>query len=267
MNNFQTFLTRWYLLYGRHNLPWRQTTDPYKILVSELMLQQTQVERVIPKYLAFIERFPDTKSLATASLRDVLILWQGLGYNRRAKYLYECAKTIEEKYAAEFPKTEVELMDLPGIGPYTASAICAFAYNQPVVLIETNVRAVFLHHFFPEESAVNDKNILPLIKEHVDVSSARSWYSALMDYGTYLKKVLPNPSRRSKQHTKQSKFTNSSRQVRGEIIRILTQKENVSSDKLFAQLKSNKLYYNQALEQLLHEKLVVNDSGNLSLAE
>lgn len=264
---FQKFLRSWYLSFGRHELPWRQTSDPYKILVSELMLQQTQVERVIPKYLAFIKEFPSTNKLAKASLRDVLVLWQGLGYNRRAKYLYECAKTIEEKYRGEFPKSEETLRELPGIGPYTASAICAFSYNQPVVLIETNVRAVFLYHFFPETTAVDDKVLIPQIAASVDKSNAREWYWALMDYGSYLKKILPNPNRRSKQYTKQSKFTGSLRQVRGEIIRLLTQYESLPTEELFKRIQSNKSHYTDALEQLFEEKLVVEDSGVVSLAE
>ncbi len=267
MNGFQNFIRQWYLRHGRHELPWRQTTDPYKILVSELMLQQTQVERVIPKYLAFIERFPDTKTLAAASLRDVLVLWQGLGYNRRAKYLLQCAKVVEEQYNGQFPNNESALLELPGIGPYTASAVCAFAYNQAVVLIETNVRTVFLYHFFAEKNEVHDKEILELVTLSLDTTHPREWYWALMDYGSYLKKILPNPSRKSKQHTKQSKFSGSLRQVRGEIIRLLTAKDYQTTTELLQQLQSNKLYFAAALDQLLQEKLVVQDSGKISLGE
>lgn len=267
MTGFQNFLRRWYISHGRHELPWRQTSDPYKILVSELMLQQTQVERVIPKYLAFIECFPNTKILASVSLRDVLVLWQGLGYNRRAKYLHQCAKMVEEQYNGHFPQTESTLLELPGIGPYTASAVCAFAYNQPVTLIETNVRTVFLYHFFAEKSAVHDKELLPLIKETLDLDHPREWYWALMDYGSYLKKILPNPCRKSKQYTKQSKFTGSLRQVRGEIVRLLSQHEHQSIDELLQKLQSNPEYFQSALQQLLDEKLVLEDSGKLSLGE
>jgi A/G-specific adenine glycosylase len=231
------------------------------------MLQQTQVERVIPKYLAFIERFPSTELLAQASLKEVLVLWQGLGYNRRAKYLFECAKTIEEKYGGTFPQDETTLKELPGIGPYTASAICAFAYNQPVVLIETNVRTVFLYHFFPNETAVSDKLILEMVTTTLDTNNPREWYWVLMDYGSYLKKILPNPSRRSKNYSKQSKFTGSLRQVRGEIIRLLTKYDTMSTDELFKKIQSNKLHFSDALEQLHQEKLVVRDSGKISLAE
>lgn len=267
MLGFQKFLQNWYELYGRHSLPWRQTTDPYKILVSELMLQQTQVDRVIPKYQAFIKRFPNTKMLAAATLRDVLVLWQGLGYNRRAKYIYECAKIVEEKYGGKFPKDEEKLLLLPGIGPYTASAICVFAYNQPVVLIETNVRTVFLYHFFPGSQSVEDKEILQLVKASLDAKNPRQWYSVLMDYGTYLKKILPNPSRRSKHYSKQSTFAGSLRQVRGKIIKILTTHQSLSTPELFSLIQLDFNKYNQALEQLKNEKLVIEDSGSLSLAE
>ena len=269
MNNltlsFQNYIRKWYLSHGRHELPWRQTTDPYKILLSELMLQQTQVERVIPKFLAFLDRFPDTKSLSDASLRDVLVLWQGLGYNRRAKYLYSCAQTIESNYQGHFPQTESELLQLPGIGPYTASAVCAFAYNQPVTLIETNVRTVYLHHFFPEGETIPDSELLSLIKATVDLSQPREWYWALMDYGSYLKKILPNPNRRSKQYTKQSVFKGSLRQVRGEIIRALTKYELLERGELQASIQGDKLHFPKALEQLLEEKLVVFEDDKYSL--
>lgn len=264
---FQQFIRHWYLSYGRHELPWRQTTDPYKILVSELMLQQTQVERVIPKYLAFIERFPDTKALATASLKEVLVLWQGLGYNRRAKYLHQCAQAVEAQYNGHFPQAEAALLQLPGIGPYTASAVCTFAYNQPVILIETNVRTVFLYHFFAGKQAVHDKEVLALVQESLDISNPKEWYWALMDYGSYLKKILPNPNRKSKQYTKQSKFTGSLRQVRGEIIRLLSQHDYQSTTELLEKLQSNPVYFQNALEQLLEEALIVEDSGKVSLAE
>ncbi len=267
IQKFQNFIQRWYITYGRHELPWRKTSDPYHILVSELMLQQTQVERVIPKYLAFIARFPTTKVLAAVPLSEVLILWQGLGYNRRAKYLHQCAKAVEEKHNGQFPQTEAELIELPGIGPYTASAVCAFAYSQPVVLIETNVRTVFLYHFFASQSEVADKEVLKLVAESVDIEHPREWYWALMDYGSYLKKILPNPSRKSKQYSKQSKFSGSLRQVRGEIIRLLSKQDHQRIIELIGQLQSNPDHFQAALEQLVQEKLIVEDSGTLHLAD
>jgi len=161
---FVEMLWGWYRAQGRHGLPWRHTHDPYAILVSEVMLQQTQVERVIPKYTAFIARFPAVSKLAEAPLADVLILWQGLGYNRRAKYLHECAKSIVREYGGKFPKSEVELRSLPGVGAYTAGAVGAFAFDEGVPIIETNIRTVFIHHFFNNRDVVSDAEVLQIVK-------------------------------------------------------------------------------------------------------
>lgn len=199
-----------YKSHGRHHLPWRKTHDPYKILVSEVMLQQTQVDRVVPKYNAFIKAFPSARALAKAPLTKVLRLWSGLGYNRRAKYLHQAAKVF---------KTGVELEELPGVGPYTARAVRVFAFNKPEVLIETNIRAVFLHHLFPKATKVPDAKLLPLIAKVLDHKNPHMWYAALMDYGSYLKQKYPNPSRRSKHHAQQKAFKGSDREVRGAILR------------------------------------------------
>lgn len=172
------------------------------------MLQQTQVDRVIPKYEAFIQQFPTAEKLARAQLSDVLKLWQGLGYNRRAKYLREAAQL--------WGTTALE--DLPGVGPYTANAIRVFAYNEPRTLIETNVRAVYLHHLFPKQRSVPDARIVPFIRVPRGVEP-REWYAALMDYGSHLKKTVPNPSRRSRHHLRQKPFKGSDREIRGAILR------------------------------------------------
>lgn len=268
---FQNFILRFYQKHGRHELPWRQTDDPYLILVSELMLQQTQVNRVIPKYLTFIKAFPNIQTLANAPLSEVLTLWQGLGYNRRAKFLWQLAQNLTEKKLHKnqnsktnsFPETETELQKLPGIGPYTASAITTFAYNNPTVVIETNIRTVFLHHFFPNQDKISDSDLLPLIRLTIPKTNPREWYWALMDYGSYLKKVLPNPSRKSKHHTKQSTFKGSLRQVRGEIIKLLTEFGQLPIAELQKKITGNKLYFAEALEQLQTEKLVISSKDDL----
>lgn len=213
-----------YYQQGRHDLPWRQTTDPYTILVSEIMLQQTQVERVIPKYQAFVQKWPTVEKLANASLSDVLILWQGLGYNRRAKFLYECAKQVTYNHAGNFPTNYLALQTLPGIGPYTAGAIVAFAFNTHVVLIETNIRTVYLHHFFANKSKVSDKDILTIIEKTLARDTVAQWYAALMDYGSYLKKAHGNNAKQSKHYTKQKRFEGSNRQIRGAILKALSTK-------------------------------------------
>lgn len=208
-------------LHGRHTLPWRTTTDPYRIHVSEVMLQQTQVDRVLPKYESFIKKFPTVKALARASLHDVLKLWQGLGYNRRAKLLHLCAQEVVSSHKGAYPSTQEELVQLPGIGPYTAGAILAFAYNKDVTLIETNVRSVFLHHFFPNATQVNDAELLEVIEKTAPRGNARMWYWALMDYGSHLKKELDNPNKRSLHYVRQSAFKGSDRQIRGAIVKLL----------------------------------------------
>ncbi len=210
---------QYYEAHGRHDLPWRATTDPYRTLVSEVMLQQTQVERVLPKYQTFLKHFPTVRRLAAAPLGEVLLLWQGLGYNRRAKALYDAACTVVREHGGRFPTTEEGLRALPGVGLYTAAAVLAFAHNAPVVLIETNIRTVFIHHFFSGASVVSDAQLLPLIKRTLPPCRAREWYAALMDYGSYLKQQVGNKSRQSRHYKKQSTFAGSDRQLRGAIIR------------------------------------------------
>lgn len=256
IEQFQQFILRFYQKHGRHELPWRQTTDPYLILVSELMLQQTQVERVIPKYLAFVSRFPTIDSVSQAQLSEVLSLWQGLGYNRRAKYLHMLSKEIMTTYQGKFPTTEDELLTLPGIGPYTASAITTFSFNLPTRVIETNIRSVFLYHFFETEHEVTDAQLIPLIDDTIYTPNPREWYWALMDYGSMLKKLLPNPSRKSRHHTKQTQFKGSLRQVRGEILKLLIQFDSLSQTELQSKIVGNKLHFPEALLQLQKENLV-----------
>lgn len=183
------------------------------------MLQQTQVDRVIPFFNNFLEKFPTAKALAKAPLRDVLRTWQGLGYNRRAKMLHEAAKSAMIYHSGRVPRSFEDLRTLPGVGDYTAKAVRVFAFNKPEVLIETNIRAVFIHHFFPKKKKVTDHELLPYIVASLDRKHPRRWYAALMDYGSYLKQTIPNPSRQSAHHTKQKKFKGSDREIRGAIVK------------------------------------------------
>jgi A/G-specific adenine glycosylase len=186
------------------------------------MLQQTQVDRVTEKYQQFIQVFPDVSTLARAPLRTILKVWQGLGYNRRALALKKIAQIVAKQYNNKIPRSLDELVKLPGIGQTTASEILAFAFNQPTVFIETNIRSVFIHFFFPDREDVSDDEILPLVGKTLDSSNPRKWYYALMDYGGTLKKRYTNPSRKSAHYNKQSPFNGSNRQVRGKIVRFLT---------------------------------------------
>ena len=228
---FQTVVREYYQTNKRY-FPWRNTRNPYFILVSEIMLQQTQTKRVGEYYAQFLSQFPTIDDLATASLRDVLSVWQGLGYNRRAKYLLDAAQQIVGKYNGHIPTTLLDLKGLAGIGPNTAGAIMAYAYNQPVAFIETNIRSVFLHAFFRDQVNIHDNTILTLVAQTIDTSNPRDWYYALTDFGVYIKSHIQNPSRRSTHYTKQSRFEGSNRQLRSKIISYLTKHEKVSTKTL-----------------------------------
>jgi A/G-specific adenine glycosylase len=223
-SDIKTFVAKvlaYHTEHGRHSLPWRLTSDPYAILVSELMLQQTQVDRVVPKFRAFMERFPTAASLAEAPQKDVLIMWQGLGYNRRARYVHQAAQMLTER-GQTLSDMKHELTTLPGIGPYTAGAVRAFAFNAQEVFLETNIRTVFIHHFFADAAKVPDDALIPLVAQCLPhVREPRVWYAALMDYGSHLKKTIGNVSRRSASYTKQKPFARSPRAVRGAVLKLL----------------------------------------------
>jgi len=225
--SFRAVIFDHYRREGR-SFPWRETRDPYRILVSELMLQQTQTERVAAKYAPFLERFPNFDSLATAGLAEVFGLWKGLGYNRRAKALRDTALRVVDEHAGKLPAEPSLLETFPGIGPYTARAICAFAFDMPVVFIETNIRRVFIQHFFAEESDLHDRRLLPLVEATLDREDPRRWYYALMDYGAALRRQVPNPNTRSSHYVRQAPFENSNRQIRGRILDLLSKGARLS---------------------------------------
>jgi A/G-specific adenine glycosylase len=226
--DFRQTVLGYYQAHGR-DLPWRRTQDPYRILVSEIMLQQTQVARVLEKYEEFLDAFPTIDDLAAAPLEAVLRVWQGLGYNRRARSLKRLADIVTGELNGGLPRSVPELLRLPGVGPTTAAAVAAFAYGEAHPFIETNIRAVYLHHFFPDRSDVVDREILPLVEATLDHTDPRSWYYALMDYGVELKRSQPNPSRRSRHHTRQSPFSGSKRQLRAQILRVILDRPHISA--------------------------------------
>lgn len=208
------------------DLPWRRTRDPYAVWISEVMLQQTQTSRVDGRWQRWLERFPTPSALAAAPAADVLDEWQGLGYNRRALALLRAAQAVADA-GGELPRDEAALRALPGIGPATAAGIRAFAFDLPGVYLETNVRAVLLHELFPEREGVGDRELAPVLLATCPADASdpaddpRTWYYALLDYGAYLKRTVPNPSRRSSTHARQSRFEGSHRQKRAELLRVL----------------------------------------------
>ncbi len=223
---------------NKRDFAWRNVNNPYWVVVSEIMLQQTQTHRVEPKFDQFIAEFSNFEILAQASLRDVLSLWQGLGYNRRGKYLHELAKAVVLNHNGLLPDDPEQLRGLPGVGPYTAGAIGAFAFNKPTIFIETNIRAVFLHTFNRSAEHVSDKDLMPLIEATLDRHNPREWYYALMDYGAMLKKIS-NPNIRSKHYTIQSKFEGSDRQIRGKIIALLIEHQALRLADIVARIDPN----------------------------
>jgi len=251
--------------YGR-DLPWRKTDNPYNIIVSEVMLQQTQAARVVSKYEKFITTFPDIESLAQAPLHEVLSVWRGLGYNRRALSLKRMAEKVVTLHDGRIPNNVTLLKTLPGIGNATAHAVCAFAFNQPVIFIETNIRTVFIHHFFSTKDKVKDNEIRPLVTQTLDSKNPRQWYNALMDYGATLKKDHPNPGRKSSHHKKQSPFEGSRRQVRGAVLGTLVETTSISLDALFTALPFDDSRIQLAVFQLEREKLIVVKNGSVSIA-
>lgn len=203
------------------DLPWRGIDDAYEVLVSEVMLQQTQVSRVEQYWPRFLEAFPTIGSLAKSATAEVLALWQGLGYNRRALALKRAAEYLTAEGAEELPRSFEELLELPGVGPATAAGIMAFAYEEPAVYVETNVRAVFIHELFPDAEKVPDADLLPFIADTASTTDPRGWNYALLDFGTALKRSGANPTRASTTYGRQSAFEGSRRQKRAELVRIL----------------------------------------------
>lgn len=237
---FQKKILSWYKK-NRRDLPWRDTKDPYRILVSEVMLQQTQVTRVIPKYEEFLKAFPTLKALSKASDKKLLKVWSGLGYWRRALYLQQTAQQISKSFKGKFPQNPKILETLPGIGPYTARAVACFAFGNTEAFLDTNIRRVYLHFFFQDQANVSDKDILKIAQKAVWKKNSREWHYALFDYGaTALKDKKIN--RRSKHYTKQSKFAGSLRFFRAEVIRfLLSQPKNTTKKEMLEFFLEEKL--------------------------
>lgn len=312
IKKFQTVILDWYRK-NRRDLPWRRTQDPYKILVSEIMLQQTQVTRVIPKYEEFLRSFPTLESLAKAPDKKLMAVWSGLGYWRRAKYLKETARLLVKRVRAAdlrrrvgprhvtrggvkrdekpqlerfFTREPRELEKLPGIGPYTARALACFAFGSKEAFLDTNIRRVYLHFFFPSTlrqpadrsgqvpQRISDKEILPIAQKAIDKlpksTSAREWHYALFDYGAIVLKDK-SVNKRSRHYHKQSKFEGSFRSFRTKAVRfILANPQNkVSRRALHAflqkELKNSVYTPEEILASILKDNLIKKSKTHYSL--
>jgi A/G-specific adenine glycosylase len=265
MEQFRKMVLTHFREHGR-DLAWRKTTDPYHILVSEIMLQQTQVDRVALKYPRFLEVFPDFRSLALAELSAVLNEWQGLGYNRRAIALQKCARRVVDEFEGALPADVDILATFPGIGKATASSICAFAFNMPVVFIETNIRRIFIHFFFGDQETVTDDEIFPLAERALYRKDPCTWYNALMDLGTELKTKVPNPNRRSRHYTRQAPFEGSDRKIRGSILRQLLAGESLNENELAVQLSAEPERIRRIVSNLVDEGFIRRSGQSLMIS-
>lgn len=252
-----------YYARNRRSFPWRERPTPYRVVVSEVMLQQTQAPRVVAKFEEFVRRFPDWRALDAAPQAAVIRAWQGLGYNRRALALKKIAHIVMQQHGGELPKdsTVEQLDELPGIGPATACAISAFAFDRAHAFIETNIRAVYLHLFFAGKHDVTDEALLPYIEQTLEPRRARDWYYALMDYGVMLKQLHDNPSRRSRHHVHQSKFIGSRRYVRGQVLKRLAQKPLTHAE-LVPLLAVSSGLAREILDELTREGFLVQRKSN-----
>lgn len=273
---FKKEIWAYYRLHKR-DFPWRppalklqkdgKARNPYQIVVSEIMLQQTQVDRIVPKYAIFLKRFPNFGSLANVPIREVLAVWQGLGYNRRALYLQRIAEIVVQEYGGKLP-SDVDILDrMPGIGRHTAGSIVAFAFNKPSLFIETNIRRVFIHFFFPSKRKVDDRGIIKLVEATVDQKNPREWYYALMDYGAMLGKQIANPNRRSAHYRKQSPFEGSTRQLRGEILRMALRPQPLTFAAIIKKTRRNKTEITAALRELEKEDFIKIHKNKIRLVE
>ena len=245
---------------------WRSDLSPYRVLVSEIMLQQTQTRRVEEKFTVFVDRFPDFQALAEAQFSEVLRYWKGLGYNRRAKYLHDIAGAVVDQFDTVLPDDPEQLLRFSGIGKATAASICVFAFNQPHAFVETNIRTVFIHFFFPDRLGVADAEIMNLVELTIDRDNPRDWFYALMDYGVMLKKAVGNLSRKSSGYRKQSRFEGSDRQLRGQLLDLLLHQSRTDTSTAAALLEQPEARITSVLKGLTAEGLVVEEHSKFRLA-
>jgi len=272
MVNFKREIWAHYRRAGRGTLPWRHTRDPYAVLISEVMLQQTQVTRVEEYYKKFLKQFPDFSALARARNTAVLATWQGLGYNRRAIFLKRTAEIVVEQYGGHLPHDRATLESLPGIGKGTSGSLMAFAFNEPEIFIETNIRRVFIHFFFKKRKRVTDAELERYIKSSVDRKNPREWYWALMDYGTAMRAAgavmkVVNPNRRSAHYKKQSAFEGSDRELRGKIMSstLAAARNKIQTNRLLEELSISRIRLDKVITGLEKEGFVVRKGDSICI--
>ncbi|HUI45987.1 MAG TPA: A/G-specific adenine glycosylase [Nitrospirota bacterium] len=265
IQSFQQIIYDYYDAQGR-DLPWRKHMNPYRVLVSEIMLQQTQVERVIKKYREFIAAFPDFPTLAKVPNAKLLKVWSGMGYNRRALSLKALAQKVMIEYQGRLPSGPEELIALPGIGKYTAGAVSAFAFNKPVVFIDTNIRRVYIHEFFQDRENIHDDELFPLVEQTMDRLNPRKWFNALMDYGTMLKQKHVNSNRKSIHYVRQGTFENSNRQVRGKILKAIVAQSPLTTAQIVKATGMEPERIQKNLAQLAKEGFIIKTGRSFSIS-
>ncbi len=231
MKEFRQKVLAHYDKNGR-DMPWRHLSNDqqlrlYQVVVSELMLQQTQVTRVTLKYQCWMKRFPSMQECAESDFSDILAEWQGLGYMRRARYLHDICKQLTSVERATYEL----LCSQKGIGPNTAAAIMAYTYNEPLAFVETNIRTVYIHEFFHDMPLVSDSDIREAVNNTMDRDEPRIWFWALMDYGSYLKKTGKR-NHQSAHYVRQSAFEGSNRQLRAKILKAVLQSTSLAYDEV-----------------------------------
>jgi A/G-specific adenine glycosylase len=252
---------------NRREFPFRKNLNPYRVLVSEIMLQQTQTSRVSEKYIEFLNKFPDFQALSESSLDDVLKIWQGLGYNRRAIALKKISEIVMKEHRGKLPDSVDILKSFPQIGHNTASSILAFAFNQPSIFIETNIRRIYIYFFFPGKDGIKDTQILPFVEQTMDRRDPREWYYALMDYGVMLKKAHPELNKRSAHYKKQKSFKGSNRQIRGKILKLLIKDKVLLKSEICSKLKLEANKLDKILNQLMKEGFIKKEKKGITLVK
>lgn len=264
IRTFQNIIYSYFNQYGR-DFPFRNEINPYNVVISEIMLQQTQTNRVVEKFQQFIQKFPDFQSLANAPLNEVLKVWQGLGYNRRAVALKKIAERVVNEFDGILPADIDILKSFPQIGHNTASSIVAFAFNMPTFFIEVNIRRVYIYYFFPGKSSIKDSAIVLIVRKTLDSSNVRKWYYALTDYGVMLKKTHPELNKRSAHYRKQAKFKGSNREVRGKILKLLIASSSLTEVEIFKELKINSKKLKEILNLLIKEGFIKQEKQGFSI--